>query len=67
VSGVGLREGGYFYFLGKLDIAPEQSVACGMLWFFVVLINGVLGGVAFLLWGKREPALHSQRSPEVSA
>ena len=67
VSGLGLREGGYFYFLGKLGIGPEQSIACGMLWFVVVLFNGLVGGVAFLLYRKIPAARCSEESPQVSA
>jgi uncharacterized membrane protein YbhN (UPF0104 family) len=66
VSGLGLREGGYFYFLGKLGIGAEQSVACGMLWFSVVLFNGLLGGGAFLLHRKSAAAPYPERSPQVS-
>ena len=50
VSGIGLREGGYLFFLGKLGIAGEKAVACGMLWFIVVLLNGLIGGLVFLLY-----------------
>ena len=66
VSGIGLREGGYFYFLGKLGIRPEQSVACAMLWFVVVLFNGLLGGAAFLLHKRSAAEPSPEQSPQVS-
>jgi uncharacterized membrane protein YbhN (UPF0104 family) len=28
VSGIGIREGGYFFFLGKLGVKPEAAIAC---------------------------------------
>ena len=50
VSGIGIREGGYFFFLGKLGVKPEAAIACSVLWLVIVLINGLLGGVGFLLY-----------------
>ena len=67
VSGLGLREGGYYYFLGKLGIGAEQAVACGMLWFAVVLVNGLLGGLVFLVHRRSVAAPYPERSEQVSA
>jgi uncharacterized membrane protein YbhN (UPF0104 family) len=68
VSGLGLREGGYFFFLGKLGMDPEKAVACGTLWFLVVLVNGLVGGAVFLIFRKtatpRFPVEARQAPPE---
>ncbi len=56
VSGIGLREGGYFFFLGKLGIGPEAAIACGVLWFTVMLVNGLVGGVIFVLYRRNSLA-----------
>ena len=49
ISGIGLREGSYVFFLGKLGVGPEQAVACGVLWLGIVVVSGLAGGVAFVL------------------
>jgi uncharacterized protein (TIRG00374 family) len=48
VSGIGLREGGLLFFLGKLGIGPEKAVANGVLWFAIVVATGLAGGIAFV-------------------
>jgi uncharacterized protein (TIRG00374 family) len=55
VSGIGIREGGYFFFLGKLGVKPEAAIACGVLWLVIVLVNGLLGGIGFLLYRRSLP------------
>jgi uncharacterized membrane protein YbhN (UPF0104 family) len=47
-SGIGLREGGLLFFLSKLGVAPEKSVACGILWLAIVIASGLVGGLAFV-------------------
>jgi uncharacterized membrane protein YbhN (UPF0104 family) len=66
VSGLGLREGGYFYFLGQFGIQAEQAVACGTLWFIVVLLNGLVGGVLFSLYRKSTAARSSEETSQLS-
>jgi uncharacterized membrane protein YbhN (UPF0104 family) len=48
VSGIGLREGGLVFFLGKLGVGPEKAVANGVLWFAIVVATGLAGGIAFV-------------------
>jgi len=55
VSGIGIREGGYFFFLGRLGVKPEAAIACGVLWLVIVLVNGILGGIGFLLYRRSLP------------
>lgn len=56
-SGIGLREGGYLYFLTKLGVDQPSAVAYGVLWLFVIVTNSLIGGVVFLASGARLPAL----------
>ena len=48
-SGIGLREGGYLFFLGRLSVSPEKAVACGSLWLAMLIVSGLVGGVVFVL------------------
>jgi uncharacterized membrane protein YbhN (UPF0104 family) len=55
-SGIGVREGGYWYFLSGLGIERETSIALGLLSSAVVLANGLTGGLVFLLGKQRTPS-----------
>jgi len=55
-SGIGIREGGYWFFLGQVGVARHAAVALGLLSSGVVLATGVSGGLVFLLW-KRPASL----------
>lgn len=54
-SGIGIREGGYWYFLSVLGVDRETSIALGLLSSAVVLANGLTGGVIFLLGREEGP------------
>jgi uncharacterized membrane protein YbhN (UPF0104 family) len=56
-SGIGLREGGYLYFLTKFGIDQPSAVAYGVLWLLVIVANSLIGGLVFLASGARLPAL----------
>ena len=62
LSGIGLREGGYLYFLTKIGIDQPSAVAYGGLWFLVIVANSVIGGVVFLASGARLPTLRDAGS-----
>lgn len=55
-SGIGLREGGYVYFLTKFGVDESSALAYGVLWLLVIIINSLLGGLVFLASGARLPA-----------
>ena len=57
LSGIGLREGGYLYFLTKIGIDQPSAVAYGGLWFLVIVANSVIGGLVFLAPGAPLPSL----------
>lgn len=49
ISGIGFREGVLLFFLNRLGVAPEKTVACGILWLGIVVASGLAGGLAFML------------------
>jgi uncharacterized membrane protein YbhN (UPF0104 family) len=59
VSGLGVREGGYLFFLGRIGIAEPVAVTVGLLWWLVSLVGGVVGGFVFLGAGARLPRLRA--------
>lgn len=61
-SGIGLREGGYLYFLTKYGVDQPSAVAYGVLWLFVIVVNSLVGGLVFLASGARLPALRDAQS-----
>jgi uncharacterized membrane protein YbhN (UPF0104 family) len=62
LSGIGLREGGYLYFLTKIGIDQPSAVAYGSLWLLVIIANSVIGGLVFLANGARLPAIRAAGS-----
>lgn len=61
LSGIGLREGGYIWFLTRIGIDEASAVAYGGLWFLVIVANSLIGGLVFLASGARLPAAHRRR------
>jgi uncharacterized membrane protein YbhN (UPF0104 family) len=49
-SGIGIREGGYWFFLAQLGVDRASAIALGLLSSVVVLLTGLAGGIVFLLW-----------------
>jgi uncharacterized membrane protein YbhN (UPF0104 family) len=56
-SGIGIREGGYWYFLAKIGVARPAALALGLLSSAVVLATGLSGGLVLLVWKGRTPVL----------
>ncbi len=48
-SGIGVREGGYVFFLKIVGIEKEQALAMGLLWTGVVMGAGLIGGLVLIL------------------
>jgi uncharacterized membrane protein YbhN (UPF0104 family) len=61
VSGLGVREGGYMFFLGRIGIPEPVAVTVGLLWFLVALVGGLVGGIVFLAAGARLPRVRAAR------
>ncbi|MBI3785598.1 MAG: flippase-like domain-containing protein [Deltaproteobacteria bacterium] len=49
-SGIGIREYGYVYFLGRVTVERHAAVALGLLASGVVLLSGLVGGLVYLFW-----------------
>lgn len=60
VNGLGLREGGYVFLLAVLGVGTEKSVAFGILFFLIVALDSLLGGLLFLF--QKSPQLTSVTS-----
>jgi uncharacterized membrane protein YbhN (UPF0104 family) len=53
ISGIGLREGGYLFFLGRLGVGPERAIASSILWLAIVVASGLVGGLVFVFYRGR--------------
>ncbi len=48
IAGLGIREGGYVFFLERIGVPAAAALAFGLLWFAVVVLGALPGGI--LLW-----------------
>jgi len=53
-GGIGLREGGYIFMLQQINVGQEKAIAFGLLWFVIVALDSLIGGLIFVL--KKGPA-----------
>jgi len=58
LSGIGVREGTFVYFLGIKGIQPEQALCLGILFFSVQVATSFLGGIAYALGYHRGHPAH---------
>ena len=58
---LGLREGGYVFFLGLIGIREPAALAFGLVWFTIMVLGALPGGLLLLLRDGRG----RQRSSEV--
>lgn len=49
LNGIGLREGGYLFLLPLIGVSSEKAVAFGLLWFLIVALDSLVGGLVFIL------------------
>jgi uncharacterized membrane protein YbhN (UPF0104 family) len=61
LSGIGLREGGYLWFLKRIGVEEASAVAFGGLWLLVVVANSLIGGLVFVASGARLPPVRDAR------
>ncbi len=54
INGIGLRESVFVFFFGLYAVAQEQALAFAFISFGMILAQGVLGGIVFMLRGKQE-------------
>ncbi len=57
LNGLGVREGGYAFFLSHIGVARESAIAFALTWFGVVLVCGLVGAVVYLAHGRRDADL----------
>ncbi|HLY38777.1 MAG TPA: lysylphosphatidylglycerol synthase transmembrane domain-containing protein [Candidatus Binatia bacterium] len=67
VAGLGVREGGYLYFLTRLDVDDSVAVTVGLLWFAVSVLADLIGGVVFLASGAALPRLRAKPTAPADA
>jgi len=63
IGGFGVREGGYLYFLTRLDIDDSIAVTMSLLWWLMGALSGLVGGLVFIASGAELPRLRA-RAPE---
>lgn len=66
LGGFGVREGGYLYFLTRLDVDDAIAVTTGLLWWVVTVLAGLIGGAFFLSAGARLPRLRARTAEEAA-
>ena len=59
VGGLGVREGGYLYFLTRIDVDDAIAVTVGLLWFLVTILSGLVGATLFVASGAALPRLRA--------
>jgi glycosyltransferase 2 family protein len=65
VGGFGVREGGYLYFLGHLDIDDSIAVTMGLLWWLMTALAGIAGAIVFLASGAELPRLRARPAEDL--
>ena len=65
IGGFGVREGGYLYFLTRLDIDDSIAVTMALLWWLMGALSGVVGAVVFVASGAELPRLRARTPARV--
>ena len=53
VNGLGVREGGYVFFLSHVGVDRDHAVGFALTYFAVVMLAGAVGGIVYLVHGAR--------------
>ena len=67
VGGLGVREGGYLYFLTRINQDDSIAVTVGLLWFAVAVMAGLVGGGLFVASGAELPKLREKEPVRAGA
>ncbi len=51
INGLGIREWAYIYFFGRLGLSMTGAVAASLMFFFLLILVSLIGGVIFALRG----------------
>jgi len=65
VGGFGVREGGYLYFLGHLNIDDSIAVTMGLLWWLMTALAGIAGAMVFFASGAELPRLRTRTAEDL--
>jgi glycosyltransferase 2 family protein len=60
IGGFGVREGGYLYFLTRLDVDDSIAVTMGLLWWLMGALSGIIGAIVFVASGAELPRLRAR-------
>lgn len=64
IGGFGVREGGYLYFLTRIDVDDSIAVAMSLSWWAVTVVSALLGGLLFASTGAHLPRLQAAGSTD---
>lgn len=56
INGLGIREWAYIYFFGRLGLSMTESVAASLMFFFLLILVSLIGGVIFALRDQWSPS-----------
>jgi hypothetical protein len=56
-NGLGVREGGYVFFLAHIGIGRDSAIAFALCWFAIVMLGGLCGGCVYLAGRSAPPGL----------
>jgi len=51
LNGLGVREAAYIYMMAFFGVPSEIALSLGFMWFSIVIANGILGGLPYVLGG----------------
>ncbi|MCK4738577.1 MAG: flippase-like domain-containing protein [Deltaproteobacteria bacterium] len=52
LSGLGIREGAFVFLFSKAGATGEQAIALSLIWFFVMALVSIIGGIEYIRVGK---------------
>lgn len=56
LNGIGVREWSYTYLLTLVGVSPERAFGFSLLWFSILFLSSLLGGLVFLLGNFESPS-----------
>lgn len=62
-GGLGVREAGFVFFLGRVGIAKEAALAVGLVYLAALYVTGSLGALLFLIDRKKERSARGVDTP----
>jgi hypothetical protein len=65
IGGFGVREGGYLYFLTRLDVDDSIAVTMGLLWWCMTAMSGAIGTLVLVASGATLPRSRARAAERV--